>query len=393
MERVDSGTWALFHEEASIAASALFNSTASLTSPFGPENASMFVLNHANQLGLLLQEFLLLRDGWRVEIWSWDGVRKLFKCSKRASPGNLEAVEDLLMIPESTTADILSSQSQNMSNTSSQSVSPVIASVLVGLNDKSDTEVSISWCDLSSMRIGFLSFQDNSLLTTLESALIQLGIRELLIPQQNGEIYEKVKQISGASQLVLQSLKVGEFFSCEDSKGMEEDLSRSIGEERIKMMELTVPLTKTMRCLFVYLNLLGIDSNIGAFKLVNHNLKDFARLDEAALTSLNIFPKNSSSSNSSNSTFSLFGLLDHCKTATGSRTLNQWLRQPLTNKNLIENRLDLVEMFVECPDGRHRLRENVLRGIPDITKLLKKLLRARSSLQVRNHSLNEIYLT
>jgi DNA mismatch repair protein MSH2 len=380
MERIESGTWALFGEEASIAASALFNSNASLTTPFGPENASMLVLNHSNQLGLLLQEFLLLRDGWRVEIWSWDGVRKSFKCSKRASPGNLEAVEELLMISESTTVDILSSQSHEMAATSSQAVSPVIAAVFIGVNDKSDTEVSISWCDLSSMRIGFLSFQDNSLLTTLESALIQLGVRELLIPQ-SGENYEKVKQIAAACQIVLQSLKSGEFFSCEDSKGMEEDLSRLVGEDRIRIAELTVSLTKTMRCLFVYLNLLGIDSNIGAFKLVNHNLKDFARLDEAALTSLNIFPKSSTSANGSS--FSLFGLLDHCKTATGSRTLNQWLRQPLTNKTLIENRLDLVEMFVECPDGRHRLRENVLRGIPDITKLLKKLLRARSSLQVQ----------
>lgn len=134
-----------------------------------------------------------------------------------------------------------------------------------------------------------------------------------------------------------------------------------------------------MRCLFIYLNLLGIDTNIGAFKLINHNLKDFARLDEAALTSLNIFSKKSMDSSS----FSLFGFLDHCKTASGSRTLNQWLRQPLTNRELIENRLDLVEMFVECPEGRHRLRENVLRGIPDITKLLKKLVRARSSLQVK----------
>lgn len=379
MERVDSGTWALFGEEASIVASALFNSTASLTIPFGPENPAMLVLNHANQLGLMLQEFLLLRDGWRVEIWSWDGVRKVFKCVKRASPGNLEAVEEMLMIPSST-VDNLSAQSQDsMMSTSSQAVSPVIAAVIVGVNEKSDTEVSISWCDLSSMRIGFLSFQDNALLTTLESALIQLGVRELLIPQ-SGESQEKVKQIAGASQLVLQILKTSEFFSCEDSKGMEEDLSRLIGEDRLRMSELSLPLTKTMRCLFVYLNLLGIDSNIGAFKLVNHNLKDFARLDEAALTSLNIFPKNSTA-NSNN--FSLFGLLDHCKTAAGSRTLNQWLRQPLTSKILIENRLNLVELFVECPDGRHRLRENVLRGIPDITKLLKKLLRARSSLQVK----------
>lgn len=381
LERVDSGTFAVFGEEAAVVATALYNSTASLTTPFGPDQPSMCVLN---QLELLLQEFLLMRDGWRIEIWCWDMARKSFKCTKRASPGNLEAVEEFFTdkVNETSSQDTLTSTS------TSQSVSPVIAAIIVNQNEKNDTEVSMSWCDLSSLRIGTLCFQDNSLLTTLESALIQLGVRELLVPQtnannNNNDSQEKVKQISSASQLVLQPLKPSEFFACEDSKGMEEDLARLVGEERIKMSEMSESLAKTMKCLFVYLNLLGIDSNIGAFKLVHHNLKDFARLDEAALSSLNIFSKTSATRENSN--FSLFGFLDHCKTATGSRTLNQWLRQPLTNCDLIENRLDLVEMFVECPDGRHRLRENVLRGIPDITKLLKKLVRARSSLQVNFH--------
>lgn len=381
MERIESGSFALFGEEASVVASALFNSTASLTHPFGPDQPAMCVLNHSNQLGLLLQEFLLLRDGWRVEIWSWDSVRRLFKCTKRASPGNLEAVEDLISVGliDSSAESSQDTISSSMSSQSS-SVSPVIASLIIKSTDKNDTQVSISWCDLSSLRIGVLNFQDNPLLTTLESALIQLGVRELLIPQSNESSSEKVKQISSACQLVLQNLKPSEFFACEDSKKMEEDLARLIGEDRLRINEMSQEITKTMGCLFVYLNLLGIDSNIGAFKLVNHNLKDFARLDEAALTSLNIFSKKSATDTSN---FSLFGFFDHCKTAAGSRTLNQWLRQPLTNQTLIENRLDLVEMFVDCPEGRHRLRENILRGIPDITKLLKKLVRARSSLQVK----------
>ena len=387
MERIESGTFVLFGEEASLAASALFNSTASLTHPFGPDEAAMCVLNHSNQLGQLLQEFLLLRDGWRVEIWSWDAVRRSFKCTKRASPGNLEAVEDLISLGLIDNS-VESSQESMSSSFASQSVSPVIASLIINTTDKNDTQVSISWCDLSSLRIGFLSFQDNPLLTTLESALIQLGVRELLIPQSKDNSTEKVKQIASACQLVLQNLKPSEFFSCEDSKGMEDDLASLIGEDRLRINEMNVEITKTMRCLFVYLNLMGIDSNIGAFKLINHNLKDFARLDEAALTSLNIFSKKSSNETS---TFSLFGFFDHCKTAAGSRTLNQWLRQPLTNRKLIENRLDLVEMFVECPEGRHRLRENVLRGIPDITKLLKKLVRARSSLQVNNNYIFVLY--
>lgn len=385
MERVESGTFALFGEEASIALMALYDSTASLTTPFGPDHVSMCVLNRSNQFSLFLQEFLLLREGWRVEIWAWEGIRRAFRCIKRASPGNLEAVEDFLTFgvdeKDSSQGSLNTVGDNNSTSTpSSSAISPVIAALIVNGNEKGDVEVSISWCDLSSLRIGFLSFQDNTLLTTLESAMIQLSVRELLVPM-SGESTEKVKQIALASQMVLQSLKTSEFFACEDSKGVEEDLGRLVGEERIRMSEMSVPLTKTMRGLFVYLNLLGIDSNIGAFKLVNHNLQDFARLDEAALTSLNIFPKKSLNE-SQNANFSLFGFLDHCKTATGARTLNQWLRQPLTNKTLIENRLDLVEMFVECSEGRHRLRESVLRGIPDITKLLKKLVRARSSLQV-----------
>lgn len=391
MERLDSGTFAVFGEEAAIVASALFNSTASLTNPFGPEAPAMLALN---QIGLLLQEFLLMRDGWRVEIWTWDAVRKAFKCSKRASPGNLEAVEEILVDTLNVSNDMSQDTIASSVSVASQAVSPVIAAVIVGSNERNDTEIAVSWCDLSSLRIGSLCFQDNSLLTTLESALIQLGVRELLVPHSSTDSLEKVKQIASASQIVLQPLKANEFFACDDSKGMEEDLARLVGEDRLRMSEMSGPLTRTMRCLFVYLNLLGVDSNVGAFRLVAHNLKDFARLDEAALTSLNIFPKsNGAGASRENSNFSLFGFLDHCKTATGSRTLNQWLRQPLTNCELIENRLDLVELFVECPEGRHRLRENVLRGIPDIAKLLKKLVRARSSLQVNTEEINCIIIT
>lgn len=233
MERIESGTFALFGDEASIAASALFNSTASLTHPFGPDQPTMCVLSHSNQLGLLLQEFLLLRDGWRIEIWSWDAVRRAFKCTKRASPGNLEAVEDLISI-----GLIENDSSQGTISSISNSISPVIAALIINSTDKNDTQISISWCDLSSLRIGFLSFQDNPLLTTLESALIQLGVRDLLVPQSNETVNEKVKQIASASQLVLQSLKPSEFFACEDSKGMEEDLARLIGEDRIRMAEM-----------------------------------------------------------------------------------------------------------------------------------------------------------
>ena len=50
------------------------------------------------------------------------------------------------------------------------------------------------------------------------------------------------------------------------------------------------------------------------------------RLDASALTALNLMP---SPREGSNKTMSLYGLLNKCKTAQGSRLLMQWLKQPL----------------------------------------------------------------
>ena len=86
----------------------------------------------------------------------------MFKCSKRASPGNLEAVEDLLSFgldgndsSQGSSISSISGISCTSSSSISSAVSPVIAAVIVNGNEKGDLEVAISWCDLSSLRIGF----------------------------------------------------------------------------------------------------------------------------------------------------------------------------------------------------------------------------------------------
>lgn len=66
------------------------------------------------------------------------------------------------------------------------------------------------------------------------------------------------------------------------------------------------------------------------------------RLDASALTALNLMP---SPREGSNKSMSLYGLLNKCKTAQGSRLLMQWLKQPLLSLEEIGNARN---MYIIC---------------------------------------------
>lgn len=65
---------------------------------------------------------------------------------------------------------------------------------------------------------------------------------------------------------------------------------------------------------------------------------------------------------------SLLGVLDRTKTAMGSRTMKQWLREPLNKSASINERLDAVEYLTQDAMLRNNLRES-LRPIYDFERL------------------------
>lgn len=88
--------------------------------------------------------------------------------------------------------------------------------------------------------------------------------------------------------------------------------------------------------------------------------------------------------------YSLIWLLDKTKTAMGSRTLKNWLMNPLKDKNEINKRLDYIETLNKEYLLREDLRTNI-NEVYDLERLCGKVicssLNARDVLQIKN-SLN-----
>ena len=78
---------------------------------------------------------------------------------------------------------------------------------------------------------------------------------------------------------------------------------------------------------------------------------------------------------------SLFSLLNRCRTASGTRMLNQWLRQPLLDCQEINTRLDIVGIFSSNTKVLEELRTHYLGKFPDLLRLCKKFEMGRGNLQ------------
>ncbi len=75
---------------------------------------------------------------------------------------------------------------------------------------------------------------------------------------------------------------------------------------------------------------------------------------------------------------SLLDLLDKTKTACGARLLQQWLQKPLTDKTLVEKRLDAVEMLSQRWSERQKVRNN-LEKVYDLERLMTRILYGRAN--------------
>ncbi|KAL7284083.1 hypothetical protein ACG7TL_001363 [Trametes sanguinea] len=287
----------------------------------------------------------------KVEIWvpeAGQGKKATkFVLDKEASPGNLSAVEDLLFV----NTDIVSAPIV-------MAIKIANAPVASGNASAKTKTVGVAYADSSTRELGVADFVDNDLFSNTETLIIQLSVKEAIIPTgtatgttERDFDLKKLKEVLDRCGVVVTERKPSDF----TTKSIGDDLLRLLNPSSMPsssstdaaatLPQLQLPTAPAaLSALVSYLSLLSDPSNHGAWSIRTHDLSQYMRLDASALRALNLTDAPGSVSSNKNTT--LFGLLNKCKTAQGSRLLGSWLKQPLL----------LVEAFFQDADSRRILQ-------------------------------------
>lgn len=213
----------------------------------------------------------LLELGKKVEIYD-----RNWKLLRTASPGNLEQVDDLI--------------------SGSLDTNIVLASLKLNFNGSGSSNyctIGVSFLDNTNYKIGLFDLLDNEVFSNLESCLIQLGVKECLIPdlRDNASMSNDLKKILSVidrCSCVVSFIKPSEF----TTKDVEADLAKLCGDE----LSLSIPKFSSnalgaCNVLINYLNIMNDEANLGNFEIVEHSLAEFVKLDASAIkASFKYFP-------------------------------------------------------------------------------------------------------
>ncbi|XP_063826756.1 DNA mismatch repair protein Msh2 isoform X2 [Ostrinia nubilalis] len=331
-----------------------------------PNRLDYLVLSKGN-FEILIKKLLLVRR-YRVEIYVAEGSVKNsdWVLKYKGSPGCLSQLEEVL-------GEGLGGSDEN-------------TPCLMAVNIKTDAVskgrlLGVACITAGDYQMSVTEFTDDDLLTELETITVQMAPSECLVPQAENDDYKMLKQVMARANVTVTKLKKSEF----STEGLHQDLNRLLKFKDDQQQDCNAfPETRketAMTCLAAaikYIALLNDSTNFARFRLTTIQADCFLHLDAAALSALNVFPELGDTSHAPSR--SLLGLLDRCRTQQGKRLLAQWLRQPLRDINLINERLDIVELLVRSSQLRLQLYEDHLRRIPDLQALARRLSRKKANL-------------
>ena len=223
---------------------------------------------------------------------------------------------------------------------------------------------ALSYCDVSTGELKATNFEDES---TLINEIITINPNEIVEREDINE--DLKKQIS----LTTETITVREEIS---------DMEYSVNTLENNLMFLTTQL------LLDYIHHTQKRDLSHIEDVITYAAIDFMKMDYYAKRNLEL----TESIRLKSKKGTLLWLMDETKTPMGARRLKQWIDRPLIHKDNIEQRLDIVESFID-----HFIERDTLRGylnqVYDIERLVGRVsygnVNARDLIQLK-HSISEI---
>ena len=223
---------------------------------------------------------------------------------------------------------------------------------------------ALSYCDVSTGELKATNFEDES---TLINEIITINPNEIVVREDINE--DLKKQIS----LTTETITVREEIS---------DMEYSVNTLENNLMFLTTQL------LLDYIHHTQKRDLSHIEDVITYAAIDFMKMDYYAKRNLEL----TESIRLKSKKGALLWLMDETKTPMGARRLKQWIDRPLIHKDNIEQRLDIVESFIDHFIERDTLR-SYLNQVYDIERLVGRVsygnVNARDLIQLK-HSISEI---
>ncbi|CAJ1992006.1 DNA mismatch repair protein MSH2 [Leishmania donovani] len=320
----------------------------------------------------------LLRRGVSVEYYERETAGGSYVCRQRGSPGNITDFEASLFEVEEAEIQLLAS-----------------GSLVFGATQDTGTAIGFAALNNTLRQLTFAEYTDTPQLTSLDALVAQTNLKELLLcvmspaasagaeaTFNDDDRITAVRRICERCgvQLSVRSLREIQQLQKEEAaaKGLEAlaEILR-VPEERLSL-ELCPIARQAVE------NILGrIDvmdpSNRRAFYLRRTVPSTYMKLDSAAIEALNLVSKKPEPRGTLPT--SVFSWLNRCHTGMGARAMRQWLLQPLRCADDINQRLTMVELFVENPILRDMFTTQVLKRCGDMDRLNRKLQRRSLALK------------
>ncbi len=212
----------------------------------------------------------------------------------------------------------------------------------------------------------------------LEAVIVKYTAKEIVV---QSELYDLPEFYSFSKN--LEGVLISRYL-VKDSTEVLEALDKKISfindEEALKPCVLAAAYLK---------NVIGF--NLGAIQKVITlgESDDYFELDKSSLMNLEVFYTLMDGSKEN----SLVCKIDYTKTAMGGRKLRSWLLRPLKNIELINERQNMVEVFMDLSMDKTEKLSDTLRGIYDLDRLFARICALTASpkdLIAIRHSLEKI---